>query len=169
MYHDLRFAIRQLAKSPGFTIVAIATLAIGIGANTAIFSAIDAVLMRPQPYPEPDRLVVVYERPPGRGRSGVSGSAFRDWRDHQTQFTAIAFYGVNRFDLTGLDQPEKIEGLMVSADFNRVLGVPPLLGRGFQPEDDKVGGQNDVVMLTERFWRARFAASPAALSKSAMA
>jgi len=165
MISDLRYAFRQLAKSPGFTAVAIATLAIGIGANTAIFSAIDAVLLRPQPYPEPNRLVDVFERTPKGERAAVSGGAFRDWRDHQTQFTALMLYDVNLIALTGREQPEKIQALSVSTGFNQVLGVPPLLGRPFQPEDEKVGGNTDVVMLTERFWRDRFAASPAALGQ----
>jgi predicted permease len=165
MISDVRFALRQLAKSPGFTAVAVATLAIGIGANTAIFSAIDAVLLRPQPYPEPDRLVVVFERGPNGGRAGVSGGAFRDWRDHQTKFDALMFYGVNRYDLTGLGEPEKIHALSVSSGFNRVLGVPPLLGQGFTADNDRVGGLNNVVMLTERFWRSRFSASPSALGR----
>jgi len=165
MPHDLKFAFRQLAKSPGFAAIAIATLAIGIGANTVIFSAIDAVLLRPQPYPEPERLVSVFERVPNGGRNSVSGASFRDWRDHQTRFAALMICANDQFDLTGRDQPEKINALSVSADFNRVLGVPPLLGRGFRPEDEQVGGQNNVVMLTERFWRGRFGASAAVLGQ----
>jgi predicted permease len=168
MIHDLRYAFRQLRKSPGFAFVAIATLAIGIGACTAIFSAIDAVLLRPQPYPEPDRLLSVFERTPNGMRNPVSGAAFRDWRDHQTQFAALMIYSNNRFDLTGLGEPEKIDGLTVSADFNRVLGVPPLLGRGFAPEDEQVGGQNHVAMITESFWRSRFGGASTVIGQQLM-
>jgi len=159
MFNDLKFALRQLAKSPGFAFVAIATLAIGIGANTAIFSAIDAVLLRPQPYPAPGQLVNVFERLPDGRRNTVSGAAFQDWRSHQTQLAALTIYVNDQLDLTGHDQPEKINALCVSGDFNRVLGVPLLLGRGFQPKDELVGGDNNVVLLTERFWRNRFGAS----------
>jgi predicted permease len=163
---DLRFALRQLCKSPGFSTVAIVTLAIGIGANTAIFSAIDAVLLRPQPYPEPERLVRVFERLPGGERNPVSGSAFLDWRDHQTKFDGLFIYSYDQLDLTELGEPEKINALSVSSAFDRILGVPPLLGRGFRPEDDQVGGQNNVVVLTERFWRTRLGASPAVLGQT---
>ncbi|MEO5959510.1 MAG: ABC transporter permease, partial [Opitutaceae bacterium] len=166
MLADLRFASRQLRKSPGFTATVIATLAIGVGATTAIFSAIDAVLLRPQPYPQPERLVNVFERVPTGGRNSVSGSSFKNWRDHQTKFDALAIYARDQFDLTGLGDPEKISALSVSADFNRVLGVPVLLGRSFLPGDDQVGGQNNVVVLTERFWRSRYGAAPSAVGKT---
>lgn len=166
MISDLKFACRQLAKSPGFSLVAIATLAIGIGANTAIFSAIDAVLLRPQPYPEPERLVHVFETVPDGGRNSVAGNSFIDWRDHQTSFDALALYVNDQLDLTELGDPEKINALSVTSGFNRVLGLPPLLGRGFQPEDDQLGGQNNVVMLTERFWRTRLGADPAVVGRT---
>jgi predicted permease len=164
--NDSRFALRQLRKSPAFAFVAIATLAIGIGANTAIFSALDAVLLRPQPYPEPDRLVHVFERVPTGQRNPVSGSSFIDWRDHQTKFTALALYANDQLDLTGLGEPEKINALSVSSGFQAVLGLPPLLGRGFSPEDERVGGQNNVVMLTERFWRTRLGGSPGVIGQT---
>ena len=163
---DLRFAFRQLRKSPGFTTVAIVTLAIGIGANTAIFSAIDAVLLRPQPYPEPERLVNIFERLPGGEKNPVSGSAFIDWRDHQKKFEGLFLYSYDQLDLTELGEPEKINALSVSSAFDSVLGVRPLLGRGFTPEDDQVGGQNNVVVLTERFWRTRLGASPAVVGQT---
>ena len=163
MLSDLKFALRQLAKSPGFTSVAILSLALGIGANTVIFSAVDAVLLRPQPYPQPENLVNVFERVPTGGRNSVSGSSFKDWREHQTKFEALAIYANDQFDLTGRGDPEKISTLSVSSEFTRVLGVPPLLGRSFNAEDDQLGGQNNVVILTERFWRTRFGASPSAI------
>lgn len=163
MLSDLKFALRQLVKSPGFAAIVILTLALGIGANTVIFSAVDAVLFRPQPYPQPDRLVNVFERVPNGGRNSVSGSSFKNWREHQTQFEALAIYANDQFDLTGRGDPEKISALTASSEFTRVLGIPPLLGRGFLPEDDQLGGQNHVVILTERFWRLRFGAAPSAI------
>ena len=112
------FALRArlLRKSPGFTFVAVATLAIGIGANTAIFSAVDAVLLRAQPYPEANRLVDVFETVPSGRRNTVSGASFRDWFDQQTQFEALAIYANDQLDLTGDGVPEKINGVSVSAD-----------------------------------------------------
>jgi predicted permease len=163
---DLSFAIRQLRKAPGFATVAILTLALGIGANTAIFSAIDAVLLRPQPYPESGRLVNVFERLPGGEKNPVSGSAFIDWRDHQKTFEGLFLYSYDALDLTGLGEPEKINALSVTSAFDRVLGVTPLLGRGFKPGDDQVGGQNNVVILTERFWRTRLGAAPGILGQT---
>jgi predicted permease len=163
---DVRFALRQLGKSPGFAFVAIATLALGIGANTAIFSAIDAVLLRPQPYPEPERLVNVFERVPTGEKNPVSGAAFIDWHDHGTKFDALFLHAYEQLDFTGLGDPEKINALSVSSGFNEVLGMPPLIGRGFRPEDDQVGGQNNVVLLTERFWRTRFGASPTVVGET---
>ncbi len=164
--NDLKFAFRQLLKNPGFTAVAVLTLALGIGANTAMFSAVDAVLLRPQPYPQSDRVVNVFERTAKGGRNSVSGASFIDWRDHQTQFEALAIYANDQVDLTGRAEPEKINALSVSSGFNRVLGLSPLLGRGFQPEDEQVGGQNDMVILTERFWRTRFGGSPSAIGET---
>jgi predicted permease len=164
--NDLRYAFRQLRKSPGLTATIVATLAIGIGATTAIFSAVDAVLLRPQPYPEAERLVALFERVPSGGRNSISGGSFKDWREHQTQFSALTIYANDRLDLTGRGDPEKIEALSVSAGFTQVLGIQPLLGRGFLPEDEAVGGQNKVVLLTENFWRERFGAAPTVLGES---
>jgi predicted permease len=168
LWQDTRYAVRLLRKSPAFTAAAVATLAIGIGANTAIFSAVDAVLLRPQPYPEPDRLVHVFERVPNGGRNSVAGSSFINWRDHQTHFEALSIYANDQFDLTGREQPEKINALSVSSSFNRVIGIAPIIGRGFETSDEQVGGQNDVAMLTERFWRTRYGASPAVLGQKLM-
>ena len=156
---DLAYAVRILRKSPGFTFVAVATLAIGIGANTAIFSAVDAVLFRPQPYPEPDRLVRVFEKSHGGSENPVSGASFRDWHHHQTQFEALTLTANTQFDLLGFGQPEKINSLSVTADFDEVFGLPPLRGRYFDPDDDLIGGQNNVVILGESFWQTRYGAA----------
>lgn len=168
VWQDLRFAARLLRKSPGFTFVAVATLAIGIGANTAIFSAVDAVLFRPLPYPDSAQLVRVFETLPDGGANSVSGASFRDWRDHQTQFDAIALVANDQFDLTGFGQPEKIGALSVTSDFAQVFGLPPLLGRHFDAGDDRLGGQNHVVLLTESFWQTRFGGASNAIGQSLM-
>ncbi len=163
---DMRYAARQLRKAPGFTFVAVATLAIGIGATTAIFSGVDAVLLRSLPYPEPDRLVRVFETTPKGGANTVAGGSFIDWRDHQTQFDALCIWAGDQLDLTGMGDPEKIAAVTISNEFSEVLGIRPLIGRDFRPADDQVGGQNNVVMLTEGFWRTRFGGSPTALGQT---
>ncbi len=163
---DLRFAARQLRKAPVFTFVAITTLAIGIGANTAIFSGVDAVLLRARPYPAADRLVRIFETVPKGGANTVSGGAFLDWQAHQTQFESLVITAQEQYDLTGFGEPKKITGIAVSADFEEVFQFPPLLGRPFNADDDQVGGQNQVVLISEAFWHTRFGASPGAVGQS---
>ncbi len=165
---DLAYAWRILRKSPGFAFVAIATLAIGIGANSAIFSAVDAVLFRPLPYPNPGQLVNVFEALPNGGQNSVSGGSFRDWQDHQTQFDALALTANDQFDLSGFGQPEKINALSVTADFGQVFGLPLLRGRDFTADDTRVGGQNHVVILSENFWRTRYGADDNAIGRTLM-
>jgi predicted permease len=163
---DASLGLRLLIRSPGFAAVAILTLALGIGANTAIYSVLDAALLRPLPYPEPDRLVMVSETIESGNRNSVSGGAFLDWRTHQTQFDALALTGKVSYNLRGSGAPERLRGMEVSYEFLKVLGIPPLLGRGFLPEDDRPGGFNDVVMLTEELWRSRFGADRAIVGRS---
>ncbi len=166
MGQDVRFALRMMVKSPGFTVVAVATLAIGIGANTAIFSAVDAVLLRPLPYPEPDRLISIHELNSNGNRNSVSGAAFRDWRMHQTEFEALTIYTNDLYDLTGLGDPEKLWALSVSHGFAEVFGLPLLRGRDFREGDEVVGGRNTVAILSETFWRTRFGGKDSALGQS---
>jgi len=158
--HDLRFALRQFAKSPGFAAVAVFTLALGIGANTAIFSIVDALLLRPLPYPEPDRIVQVWEAPNTGGVAITSGGVFMDWQDHTTQLETIAAVHTADKNLTGEGEPVRISGLEVSADYLRVLRVNPALGRGFSPQDDAPGGDRHVVILTHELWQSRFHGNP---------
>jgi predicted permease len=157
---DALIALRLLGRSPGFAAVAILTLAIGIGANTAIFSALDAVLLRPLPYPAPDRLVEVFERLPNGNQNSVAGGVFLDWKTRSTQFDAMAIFDIVRYNLRGDGAPERLMGTAASHDFPHVLGVRPLLGRGFIEEDDRPGGRNDVVIITEELWRSRFGGDP---------
>jgi predicted permease len=160
----MKFALRSLLRTPGFTIVAVLTLAIGIGANTAIFSTINAALLRPLPYPHADRLVELRERRADGGINNVSGGAFLDWRTHQTLFDRLTLLNGVAFNFRDQGAPPvRLDGLAVTHEFLRVLDVPPLLGRDFLPEDEQPGGQNHVVILTEELWRSRFGADPSVL------
>jgi putative ABC transport system permease protein len=146
----------MLAKSPGFTAVAVLSLALGIGMNVSIFSTINAALIERLPYPDSQRLVQVYETMPGSGLNAVSGGAFKDWYGHTSKFAHLAIYERTRLNLTGRGTPERISGLMVSAEFLPVLGVTPTVGRGFAPGEDAVGGNNRVVVLSHQLWQSRF-------------
>ena len=164
-WRDAGMGLRLLRRSPGFAIVAILTLAIGIGANTAIYSILDAVLLRPLPYPEPDRLVLVSETLENGNPNSVAGGVFLDWRDNETEFDALVLTSPVTYNLRGSAAPERLRGMEVSHEFLKVLGIPPLLGRGFLPEDDRPGGRNDVVMITEELWRTRFGADPSIVGR----
>ena len=156
LLQDTRVGLRLLARSPGFAVAAVLTLALGIGANTAIYSLLDAMLLRPVPLPEPERLAILWETRPDGGTNSASGGAFLDWRAHQTRFSAIVLTNPVAYNLRGAGATERLTGLEVSHEFLDVLGVPALLGRGFLPEEDRPGGPNDVIVLTEELWRTRF-------------
>jgi predicted permease len=158
-WQDLRYAGRMLRKSPGFTTVAVLTLALGIGANTAIFSIVDGVLLNPIPYEQPDRLVSIYGTSANGTKNSISYPNFLDWqRDNQTFETLAAWRG-GSFSMTGSGDPEVLTGQMVSANFWAVLRVQPLFGRVFWAEEDRLGAA-PVVVLGEGFWKRRFAANP---------
>ena len=157
---DAMVGLRLLGRSPGFATVAILTLALGIGANTAIFSALDAVLLRPLPYPAPERLVEVFERLENGNQNSVAGGVYLDWKTHSTGFDAIAILDRVSYNLRGSGATERLRGIAASHDLLQVLGIGPLLGRGFIEEDDRPGGRNDVVVLTEELWRSRFGGNP---------
>ena len=152
---DARYALRQLARMPGFTIVSALTLAVGIGATTAIFSIVNAVVLRPLPYPDPDRLVRIYSN--RRGTDGSTSAAnFVRWRERARSFSALVPVEYRNFTLLTGDRPaEQVTGLRVSADFFPALGVGMRLGRPFSKEEDQPGRDN-VVILNERFWKSRF-------------
>lgn len=160
MFADLTYALRQFAKSPGFVAVAVFTLALGIGANTAIFSIVDALLLRPLPYPEPDRIVQVWEAPNTGGLAIACGGVFMDWQDHTTQLESIAAAHQADKNLMGDGNPIRISGLEVSADYLRVLRINPVLGRGFSPQDDAPGGDRNVVIISHELWQSRFHEDP---------
>jgi predicted permease len=161
---DLRYALRSLLKSPGFALLTIVTLALGIGANTAIFSVVNAVLLRPLPFREPGRLIVMRESY-GDGAIGtVSGPNFLDWRSRSRSLDGItASRGVS-LAMVGQGDPEEIRGAQVSAEFFRVLGIDLLLGRGFAPGEDQ--GEPGVAVIGERIWRDRFSSDPGVLKQT---
>jgi putative ABC transport system permease protein len=160
MWRDLRYALRLLARSPGFTSVAVLTIALGVGPNTAVFSMVNAVLLRPLPYPHSERLVMIWETWKARGfdHLPVSGPNFLDWKrsSHSFEDMAPAFtvpeYG---FNLTAGGEPERAQAAQAAANFFDVVGVRPELGRAFQPEEDQAGGR-PVVLLSNSFWLRRF-------------
>ncbi len=156
---DLRFALRTLARAPGFTCVAVLTLALGIGANTAIYSIIDGVLLHPGAFPKPDRLVVLYQKTRHSDKSSVSYPNLLDWQRQSQTFAAVAGWRSDFFTLTIHGEPEQLMGEMVSSNFFSVLQIHPLLGRAFTREEDQRGGQ-PVALLGEEFWKRRFSADP---------
>ena len=161
LLQDIRYGLRMLARSPGFTAVAVLTLALGIGANTAIFSVVRAVLLRPLPYKDPGRVVGLTENYPKRGITlsfplGVSPANFIDWQNQNTVFQAMAAYA-SKGDMTlsGEGEAEQLRGMRVSANFFSLLGIQPMLGRGFFATEDQPGADN-VVVLSHRLWERRF-------------
>jgi putative ABC transport system permease protein len=167
LLQNLRYAFRTLANSPGFAAVAILTLALGIGANTAIFSVVNAVLLQPLSYPNPDRLVELELSSPQGNGDVTSIPKFNVWREQTDVFDSVAAYdfsgpGIN---LTGGDRPELIKGIHVSADYFRVFGAPVALGRTFTPEEDRPGGPA-VVVISNGLWRNRFGGDPAILNRT---
>ena len=156
---DLRYALRMLTKSPGFTIVAILTLALGIGANTAIFSVVNAVLLRPLPYAESNRLVFLGEWSEQIPEMSISMANFNDWRNQNRVFESMVAYQNDNVVLTGRGEPERLRLRRITAGFFPTLRVKPILGRELTPEDDKVGGAR-VVLLGEGFWERRFGRDP---------
>jgi putative ABC transport system permease protein len=167
---DLRYAIRMLAKAPGFTIIAVVALALGIGANTAIFSVVNAVLLQPLPYPEPDNLLLLRERTPTFPSGSVAYPNYLDWREGQRSFTDIALLrrsNVNFASTGGETEPERIPGAQVSWNFMAVLGLKPRLGRDFTEADD-VPNAHKVAIVTPEFWQKRFGGAPDILGKQIM-
>ena len=156
---DLRYAFRMLWRKPGFTAVAVLTLALGIGGNTAIFSVVNAVLLRALPYPESDRLVSLYESLPQGGTGSVSVPNLQDWRAQSDVFTGIAAYQYGDFNLREEEQPVRAVGATVTANFFDVLGATPQAGRAFLEGEDRAGRER-VVVLSDRLWRRSYGADP---------
>ena len=161
---DIRFGSRQLLKNPSFTALAVVTLALGIGANTAIFSVVNGILLRPLPFKDPDRLVRVWHTPPAKSFPGmtffsVSAANYFDWQRDNHVFEHMAIYNYRGLTLIGVAQPLQVDASAVSSGFFETLGVTPMLGRIFSPEEDQPGHTN-VVVLSYRFWQEHLGANP---------
>ena len=162
---DLRYAVRMMAKRPGFTIVAALTLALGIGANTAIFSAVNAVLLKPLPFPESEQLLDLSETFKPNGFGSVSVPNFEDWRSQNTVFAGISAYVSTSFNVEGSDVPQRVPGLRVSSNYFDVLGVKPIVGRTFLSGED-VAGNEHVVVIGDELWRSNFGADPGIVNQT---
>src|SRR5215204_2226454 len=149
-FQDLRYGIRMLFKHPLVTAIAVITLALGIGANTAIFSIVNAVLLNPLPYKQPERLVALWENVPGHGRWRSAPANFFDWKNQNTVFEDVTAFGASTFTLTGVGEPEQLVGGRVSSGYFAVVGVDPILGRAFLPEEYE-RGKDQVVILGYNF------------------
>jgi len=162
---DLRYVLATLVARPGFTVIALLALTLGIGANTAIFSVINGVLLKPLEYPEPERLVKIWEKWGGFEKASVSYPNFQDWQQENRSFEKIAAYRFGAYNLTGGDVPERIGGMRISADCFSVFGVHPALGRDFTAEDDHPGA-NPVVIISDEFWARRFGRLPSVVGQT---
>jgi predicted permease len=163
--NDFRFAIRQLLKNPGFTVVAVLTLALGMGANTAIFSLVNAIMLRPPPFREPQRLMYLSERSSHLEGMSISYPNLVDWQKQTAAFENIAGFRSEGYNLTGGDVPERVQGFSVSANFFSTLGVAPFQGRTFRPDEDQPGAPR-VVVISEGLWQRRFGGEPTILGRS---
>jgi putative ABC transport system permease protein len=161
---DLRYAARRLRAAPGFTAITILTLALGVGATTAIFSAVNPILFEPLPYPDAGRITTIVEVASDGSRSAGTFGMYRGLAERARSFDAIAVLKPWQPTMTGADRPERFEGQRVSATYFHVLGVSPILGRDFQPSDDRLNGPN-VVILSDALWRQRFAGDRAVIGR----
>lgn len=165
LFQDLQYGFRMLLKHPGVTAIAVLTLALGIGANTAIFSVVNAVLLNPLPYREPDRLVSLWENVPTHGRWRAAPANFFDWRKQNTVFEDVSAYGANSLTLTGDGEPEQLTGARVSSGYFAVVGVDPILGRAFLPEEHE-RGKDRVVILGHGFWQRRYGGDKSIINRN---
>ncbi|MBA2242490.1 MAG: ABC transporter permease, partial [Chthoniobacterales bacterium] len=161
MITDLKYALRMLIKAPGFTLIAVLTLALGIGANSAIFSVVDTVLLRPLPFQKPEQLVMIWGTSAKEPNLKMTDSFpdFYDYRDQSQSFTAMAAYSRAGSVLTGAGEAQELNGVAVAGDIFGVLGIKPMLGRGFVPEEAKVGAPN-VVVFSHGLWQRAFGSDP---------
>jgi predicted permease len=165
LFQDLRYGMRTLRKSPGFAAVAVLTLAIGIGANTAIFSFVNGVLLKPLPYGEPERIVRVLEKPPGGGRNGISTLNYLDWQHDNTVFEYMAAQTGGSVTLTGRSEPVQLRGARVSPHYFDIFGIQPVLGRSFAADEDQLGKER-VAILSHPLWTSQFGADPGIIGTS---
>src|SRR6202048_330084 len=165
LWQDLRFGARMLLKHPGVAIIAVLTLALGIGANTAIFSVVNAVMLRPLPYNNPDRLVSLWAKVPEHGRWRATPANFLDWKQQNTSLEDLAAFGSSTMTLTGDGEPEQLLGTRASAGYFSTVGVEPMLGRSFLSEEYEPG-KGQVVILGHAFWQRRFGGDPRIINKA---
>ena len=165
--NDIRYALRNLIKRPGFTLIAVLTLGLGIGANSAIFSAVNALLLNPLAFPETDRIVAIWDTMPSRGvvHNEVTVANYLDWRAQNQSFEQLALYRWWSANLTGNDSPERIQGFQVTANFIDVTGVKPIMGRNFTEEENQPG-KDRVAIITHSLWQRRFGGDPNILNKT---
>ena len=164
--NDIRYALRSLIKRPGFTIIAVVTLALGIGANSAIFSAINALLLRPLPFPELERVVALWDKVPSRGvvHNEVAMANYLDWKAQNQSFDQLALYRWWSANLIGIEPPERIQGFLVTANFLDALGMKPIMGRNFYEEENQPG-KDAVAVITHSLWQRRFGGDPNIINK----
>ena len=165
LMQDVRYALRMLAKAPGFAAIAILTLALGIGANTAIFSVVNGVLLNPLPYPHPEQVMTVASKTSDFPESSISYPNFQDWVRQNHTFASLAAYRQTNFNLTGQGDAQRVSAMEVSATFFPLLGVNPVLGRNFSPEEDTFDA-TPTVLLSGGFWKTKFGSSPDVIGKT---
>src|SRR2546421_3209201 len=161
---DLRFGVRMIAKSPVFAAVAILTLALGIGANTALFSVVNGVLLNPLPYPEPEQLVTLAESKPNFASGSISFPNFRDWRKDNRTFSAMGMARESSFNLTGTGDAEQVGAQFISSDYLQLLGVKPVIGRFFSEGEDQIGA-SPLVLISAEFWSRKFGSPSSVVGK----
>lgn len=165
LWQDLRYGARMLLKNPGVTMVAVITLALGIGANSAIFSVVNAVMLRPLPYQDPDRLVSLWAKVPDHGQWRATPANFLDWKKQNTSFADLAAFGASTMTLTGDGEPEQLHGTRAGAGYFSVVGVEPILGRSFLAEEYQPG-KGQIVILGHAFWQRRYGGDPQIVNKA---
>jgi putative ABC transport system permease protein len=164
LLQDIRYAARMLVKHRGFTAIAVLTLGLGIGANAAIFSVLDAVILRPLGYPDIDRVMIVGEAHRGGGAMSVAWPNYLDWREQNRVFDALGVYRGAVATLTGGDQPERLNASIVSSEVFKAIGIDPLAGSVFSADEDRQGGGR-VALVSERLWRSHFSSDPNILGR----
>jgi predicted permease len=164
-WQDVRYGLRVLLKNPGFTAIAVLTLALGIGANTALFSVVNAVLLNPLPFAKPDELVAVYAKSANFQEGSIAYPNFLDWQKDNQSFASLCAFRSDDYNMTGAGEPERVHIHMISAEFFSTLGIQPLLGRAFRPEEDLVGA-GPVTILSDGLWHRKFGSAQDVLGKN---
>jgi putative ABC transport system permease protein len=167
LQNDIRYAIRNLVKRPGFTLIAVVTLALGIGANSAIFSAVNALLLKPLDFPDIDRVAAIWSKAPSRGvvHNEVAMADYLDWREQSRSYEQLALFRWWSANLTGVDPPERIQGFLVTANFLEAIGIKPIMGRNFSADENQPG-KDAVAVITYSLWQRRFGGDPHILNKT---